>query len=104
MSTSKPSQMTTQTPRRHFSFVCVPYSCRIWGSHSDEYKCCSVQGHNALLLYINRKVRANRARGYNWATLFLGDINTGDLALQDGGVSDETVMYGYWPSVTGLDM
>jgi hypothetical protein len=23
---------------------------------------------------------------YNWVTLFLGDINTGDLALQVGGV------------------
>jgi hypothetical protein len=28
--------------------------------------------------------------GYNWATLFLGD-----LAFQVGGVSDETVKYGY---------
>jgi hypothetical protein len=30
---------------------------------------------------------------YNWTTLFLGDINTG--TLQVGGVSDETVKYGY---------
>jgi hypothetical protein len=28
-----------------------------------------------------------QARGYNWVTLFLGDINTGNLALQVGGVS-----------------
>jgi hypothetical protein len=33
------------------------------------------------------------ARGYNWATLFLGDINTGNLALQVEGVSNETVKY-----------
>jgi hypothetical protein len=31
---------------------------------------------------------------YNLANLFLGDINTGDLALQVGGVSNETVKYG----------
>jgi hypothetical protein len=35
------------------------------------------------------------ARGYNWPTLFLGDINTGQMAHQVGGVSDETVKYGY---------
>jgi hypothetical protein len=33
------------------------------------------------------------ARGYNWATLFLGDINTRDLAFQVGGVSGKTVKY-----------
>jgi hypothetical protein len=33
-------------------------------------------------------------REYNWATLFLGDINTRTLALQVGGVSNETVKYG----------
>jgi hypothetical protein len=37
------------------------------------------------------------ARGYNWATLFLGDIRVyiyRDLALQVGGVSNEIVKYG----------
>jgi hypothetical protein len=34
------------------------------------------------------------ARGYNWATLFLGGYKYGDLALEVGGVSDETVKYG----------
>jgi hypothetical protein len=37
--------------------------------------------------------REPNARGYNLATLFLGDINTG-LALQVGEISDETVKYG----------
>jgi hypothetical protein len=32
--------------------------------------------------------------GYNWATLFLGD-KYGNQALQVGGVSDETVKYGF---------
>jgi hypothetical protein len=32
--------------------------------------------------------------GYNWATLFRGGYKYGDLALQVGGVSDETVKYG----------
>jgi hypothetical protein len=32
--------------------------------------------------------REPSAWGYNWATLFRGDINTGDLALQVGGVSN----------------
>jgi hypothetical protein len=34
------------------------------------------------------------ARGYNSATLFLGGYKYGDLTLQVGGVSDETVKYG----------
>jgi hypothetical protein len=34
------------------------------------------------------------ARGYSWATLFLGGYKYKDLALQVGGVSDETVKYG----------
>jgi hypothetical protein len=39
--------------------------------------------------------------GYNWATLFLGDIKYRDLALQVGEVSNETVkcgheFYGTW--------
>jgi hypothetical protein len=32
------------------------------------------------------------ARGYNWATLFLGGNKYRNLALQVGGVSDETVI------------
>jgi hypothetical protein len=61
------------------------------------------------------------ARGYNWATLFLGDINTGAWPSRLGGgleyfhrspvsrkrrpkgnpvVSDETVMFGYESSAT----
>jgi hypothetical protein len=43
--------------------------------------------------YISLHIKPS-AREYNWATLFLGDINTGNLALQVGGVSDETVIYG----------
>jgi hypothetical protein len=34
------------------------------------------------------------ARGHNWATLFLEGYKYGDLALQVGGVSNETVKYG----------
>jgi hypothetical protein len=37
--------------------------------------------------------REPSARGYNWTTLFLGDINTGTWP-QVGGVSNETVKYG----------
>jgi hypothetical protein len=46
--------------------------------------------------------RKSSAREYKWATLILGDINTGDLALQIGGVSDKTVIYGYgsWSNLT----
>jgi hypothetical protein len=35
------------------------------------------------------------AWGYNWATLFLEGYKYGDLGLHVGGVSDETVEYGY---------
>jgi hypothetical protein len=38
--------------------------------------------------------REPSARGYNWATLFLGGYKYRDLALQVGGVSDETVKCG----------
>jgi hypothetical protein len=38
--------------------------------------------------------REPSARGFNWATLFLGDINMGTWHLQVGGVSNETVKYG----------
>jgi hypothetical protein len=31
--------------------------------------------------------------GYNWATLFLGDINTGTLRSRLGGLESETVKY-----------
>jgi hypothetical protein len=34
-------------------------------------------------------------RGYNWATLFPGGYKYEDLVFQVGGVSDETVIYGY---------
>jgi hypothetical protein len=34
------------------------------------------------------------SRSFYWANLFVGDIY-GNLALQVGGVSDETVKYGY---------
>jgi hypothetical protein len=44
--------------------------------------------------------REPSARGYNWATLFLGDVN-GDLALQVGRVSGiGTVQYGLSSSGT----
>jgi hypothetical protein len=33
--------------------------------------------------------------GYNWTTLFLGDINTGTWPIRFVGVSDETVKYGH---------
>jgi hypothetical protein len=35
------------------------------------------------------------ARGYNWTTLFPGDINTGTWPSRLGGVSNETVKYGH---------
>jgi hypothetical protein len=38
--------------------------------------------------------------GYDWATLFLGDINTGTWSSRLVGVSDETVIYGYGPCAT----
>jgi hypothetical protein len=38
--------------------------------------------------------REHSVRRYNWATLFLGGYKYGDLALQVGGVSDETLKYG----------
>jgi hypothetical protein len=38
--------------------------------------------------------REHSDRGYNWATLFLGGYKYGDLALQVGEVSNETVKYG----------
>jgi hypothetical protein len=41
-----------------------------------------------------RRQKGNCAREYNWATLILGGYKCGDLALQVGGVSDETVKYG----------
>jgi hypothetical protein len=45
-----------------------------------------------LVLTVNSEPTA---RGYNWATLFLGDINTGILPLQVGIVSKiETIKYG----------
>jgi hypothetical protein len=40
--------------------------------------------------------RQPSALGQNWATLFLGDYKYENLVLQVGGVSDETVKYGYW--------
>jgi hypothetical protein len=39
--------------------------------------------------------KKTQCRGYNWASLFLGDINTGTWPSSLGGVSDETVKYGY---------
>jgi hypothetical protein len=38
--------------------------------------------------------REPSARGYNWATLFLGDINT-ETWTSRLGVSDERVKYGH---------
>jgi hypothetical protein len=47
-----------------------------------------VTGIALLLLY------TPNAGGYNWATLFLGEINNGNLALQVLGVSKiETIKY-----------
>jgi hypothetical protein len=54
-----------------------------------------------LNFYILQQVYKPSARGYNWATLFLGGYKYGNLALQVGGVSDETVKYGYGFSATG---
>jgi hypothetical protein len=34
-------------------------------------------------------------QAYNWATLFLGGNKYGNLALQVGEVSNETVKYGH---------
>jgi hypothetical protein len=35
------------------------------------------------------------AWGYNWTTLFLGDINTGTWPSSLGGLETETVKYGH---------
>jgi hypothetical protein len=46
-------------------------------------------------------VKGTKCPGVNWATLFLGDINTGTWPYRLGE-SDETVKYGYgfWPTWT----
>jgi hypothetical protein len=41
------------------------------------------------------KERGPMTRGYNWATLLLEGIKYGEMAHQIGGVSDETIIYGY---------
>jgi hypothetical protein len=46
--------------------------CFLWGSS---------QG------YLSSEIKKGNPVQYNWATLFLGDINMGDQALQVGGVS-----------------
>jgi hypothetical protein len=48
--------------------------------------------HGLSLNYYNPETQCP---GVYWATLFLGDINTGTWPSRLGGVSDETVKYGY---------
>jgi hypothetical protein len=54
--------------------------------------------YSRVLGFLDRS-RESSARGYNWATPFLGDINTG-TRLSRLGVSDETVKFGYGFCVT----
>jgi hypothetical protein len=46
-------------------------------------------------LVVRGDIKGTHSRGYNRATLFLGGFKYGNLILQVGEVSDETVKYGY---------
>jgi hypothetical protein len=48
----------------------------------------------------NYNVNGTQCLEYNWATLFLGDINKGTWPSRLGRVPDETVKYGYGFSAT----
>jgi hypothetical protein len=70
-------------------------------SYSDSLVCGSSK-QNVLQLRLIKFtltcIYSTQSPEYNWATLFLRVVrgyNYGSLALQVGGVSDETIKYGY---------
>jgi hypothetical protein len=46
--------------------------------------------------------REPSAWGYNWATLFLGNINTRIWSVRLGSLKSETINYGHDPRITAL--
>jgi hypothetical protein len=88
--------------RKKSNFICISNNNNLIfqaNNHCLFSGLCKSHKYSLLVVMASlRDVRGDKrepsVRGYNWATLFLGDVNTGNLALQVGGVSDETIKYG----------
>jgi hypothetical protein len=63
-----------------------PVEIRSFGVHTRVEAGSNIS--TVALLVLRGDENEHNAWGYNWATLFLGDINAGNLALQVEGVSN----------------
>jgi hypothetical protein len=75
--------------------------------HASRNSRLALQGVEKGSNYLHRSPASRESdgkrtqlRGYNWATLFLGDINTGIWAPVWGSLESETVKYGHEPCGT----